>query len=202
MVDKELLREAYQYAMQHPLLTIGDVACKYNLCRSTFARYCASITPAITAEERLRAKHVAKKKAREATYKEAYAYALQHPEVSLDNVARLHGVGVGNFSQYYREHASPEAQQQRRNTRGVKIRQSVISNAKEYHAAKGVAPYPRGGRARCSEEEQERSIAEAHRLEWVHGVIQRRIQWVREQRRNAAAENRERLIHEQDIKER
>lgn len=188
--------------MQHPLLTIDEVACKYNLCRSTFAHYCAAKTPAATSEERLRVKYAAKKKAREATYKEAYAYALQHPEIPLQAIALLHNVGQGNFSQYYREHAPSEAQQQRLRTRYAKTRQSVRDGKKNLGCAEKRARRFKENLLRYSEEEQEQRLAEARRLEWVHGVIERRRRQVQEQRRNAAAENRERLINGQNTKER
>lgn len=202
MVDKELLEEAYQYAMQYPLLTIDEVACKYNLCRSTFARYCAAKTPAATSEERLRKKYIVKKAAREATYKEAYAYALQHPEIPLQAIALLHNVGQANFSQYYREHAPAETQRLRHNARYAKTRQSVRDNKEKFsHAEKRVRRF-KENLLRYSEEEQEHRLTEARRLEWVRGIIERRRRQVQEQRRNAAAENRERLINGQNIKER
>lgn len=202
MVDKELLEEAYQYAIQHPLLTIDEVAYKYNLCRSTFARYCAANTPTATSEERLRIKYAAKKKAREATYKEAYAYALQHPEIPLQTIALLHRVGQGNFSQYYKEHAPSEAQQQRLCIRYAKTRQSVSDNKEKLGCTEKRARRFKENLSRYSEEEQEQRLAEARRLEWVHGIIERRRRQVQEQRRNAAAENRERLINGQNVKER
>ena len=201
MLTKELLQEAYQYAMQHPELPLKDVARKYNIGRATFCKYCAANTTFNAAEERLKAKAVIKRRAREASYKEAYQYAIQHPETPLQTISLAFKVGTGNFSQYYREHASLEVQQQRKQNRGGKIKAArdanrgneAIRNIRaEAHLETKVT--------HRTEKSQEHDIAEERRLKWVYGIIERRIQQVREQRRNAAAENRERLIHGQNIK--
>ena len=203
MVTKELLQEAYQYAMQHPELPLHAAARKYNIGRATFCKYCAANTTFDAAEERLKMKTVIKRRAREASYKEAYQYAIQHPEIPLQTISLAFKVGTGNFSQYYREHASLEVQQQRKQARGCKIKAARCANRGNEEILHIRAEAHLENKATCrTENSQEHDIAEERRLKWVHGIIERRMQQVREQRRNAAAENRERLAHGQDIKER
>lgn len=203
MVAKERLEEAYQYAMQHPELPLKEIARKYNIGRITFCKYCAANTTFDAAEERLKAKTAIKRKAREASYKEAYQYAIQHPEIPLQTISLAFKVGTGNFSQYYREHASLEVQQRRKQNRGGKIKAARCAN-RDNVAVRHIRAeaHIENKATHRTEKSQERRISEERRLKWVYGIIERRMQQVREQRRNAAAENRERLINGQNIKER